>query len=447
MRIDVLTLFPEMFAGVLGSSIVKRAADAVRDPATGDVRPPVASYHLHNLRDWTTDKHHKVDQPPFGGGPGMVIQCQPVWDAVRAIEAMDAAPPIRVLLTPQGQPLTQPIVERLAQAPRLLLIAGHYEGIDERVIDRLRTTAPGVPASAGTPQSPPHLLELSIGDYVLSGGELPAMVLIDAVVRLLPGALGHDESAHHDSFSPGAQRLLDHPHYTRPRVWEGMEAPEVLLSGNHAAIDTWRREQALQRTRERRPDLVAPLEPHRVADAPSTDGDVLGAGSLTLRDELPTDANGIDRVHRLAFPGDAEARLVRALREAGDLAISCVAEQGGQLIGHVAVSPMALVEQPSITGYLGLGPVAVVPDHQRQGVGSVLVEMALDRCRQAAARAVFVLGEPAFYSRFGFEPARRHGFTSDYPDAGDAFQILVLRPPLPDAYRGPIRYAPAFAAL
>jgi tRNA (guanine37-N1)-methyltransferase len=240
MRIDVLTLFPDMFAGVLGSSILKRAAEPISHPADpSNVRPPVVSYHVTNIRDYTDNKHQKVDQTSCGGGPGMVMQCQPVWDAVQAVEAQDEHPATRILLTPQGEPLTQLIVEELAGLPRILMIAGHYEGIDERVIEKL---AP--------------IREISVGDYVLSGGELPAMTLIDAVVRLLPGALGHQDSAHHDSFSPGAKRLLDHPHYTRPRTWEGMEVPEVLLSGDHAKIEAWRVEEARKRTAERRPDLL-----------------------------------------------------------------------------------------------------------------------------------------------------------------------------------------------
>lgn len=242
MHIDILTLFPEMFTGVLGSSILGRAQSTVADPARrhdrGADRPPVASYAVHQLRDWTLDKHGKVDQPPFGGGPGMVMQCQPVWDAVAAIEAMRPEKAVRILTTPAGRPLDQRLVEELAAAPRLLILAGHYEGFDQRVVDAL---AP---------------LEVSVGDYVLSGGELPAMVLVDAVVRLLPGALGDKDSAHFDSFSPGAQRLLDHPHYTRPRVWQDREVPEVLLSGDHAKIEAWRRAQAQALTRARRPDLL-----------------------------------------------------------------------------------------------------------------------------------------------------------------------------------------------
>ncbi len=236
MRIDVLTLFPEMFAPVLGASILKRAQEAGK-----------VDYHLTDIREHTTNKHGKVDDRPFGGGPGMVMACQPLWDAVRATETLDNRSATRILTSPQGEPFNQRIAEELARQPRLLIIAGHYEGIDERVIEKL---APR---------------QISIGDYVLSGGELPAMVVIDAVVRLIPGVLGHDESAHHDSFSPGADRLLDCPHYTRPRAWAGLEVPDVLIGGDHAAIEAWRKQQALQRTRQRRPDLLdeSPNDPGR----------------------------------------------------------------------------------------------------------------------------------------------------------------------------------------
>jgi tRNA (guanine37-N1)-methyltransferase len=249
MRIDVLTLFPELFAPVLGSSILKRAAEPIPDPAAPDdparVRPPVASYHLHNIRDHTDNKHNKVDKPPFGGGPGMVLQCQPVWDAVVHAESeQPEIPTTRIVTSPQGVPLTQALVEDLASRPRLLILCGHYEGFDERVLEHLRATA-----SQG-------LLEVSIGDYVLSGGELPALVLIDAVVRLLPGALGDDTSAQHESFAGGAGGGLDYPHYTKPRQWLGREVPPVLLSGDHGQIAAWRAEQARQRTAQRRPDLL-----------------------------------------------------------------------------------------------------------------------------------------------------------------------------------------------
>jgi len=240
LRIDVLTTFPELFADregcVLATSIPARAR-----------RAGVAEYHATDIRSFATGKHQKTDDRPFGGGPGMVMLCQPLWDAVQAVEAADPRPATRILLTPQGVPLTQAMVEELAKKPRLLLISGHYEGIDERVIDKL---AP---------------LEISIGDYVLSGGEVAALVLIDAIVRLLPGALGHEESAAEDSFSPtapdskgrgGGERLLDCPHYTRPREWMGVEVPPVLMSGDHAAVDRWRLEQRRERTAKRRPDLL-----------------------------------------------------------------------------------------------------------------------------------------------------------------------------------------------
>ena len=230
MRIDILTLFPEMLEATLQTSIVKRAQDA------GHVE-----INLHNVRDWADNKHQKADDRPFGGGPGMVMMCQPLHDAVQAVERQSDIPALRVHFTPQGEKLTQGRVERLAKEKHLLLIAGHYEGIDERVIETLDP------------------LEISTGDYVLSGGELPALLLVDAVVRLLPNVLGHEDSATEDSFSQRDEQgnpLLDCPHYTRPRVWEGKEVPEVLLSGDHQAVDAWRMEQMKERTKLRRPDLL-----------------------------------------------------------------------------------------------------------------------------------------------------------------------------------------------
>ena len=232
MRIDVLTLFPEMFEPVLGASICGRARAA-----------GLVDWHITNIRDFADNKHAKVDDRPFGGGPGMVMMCQPVWDAVQAVEALDARRARRIVLTPQGRPFTQAIAEELSRDERVLLVAGHYEGIDERVIEAIEP------------------LEISVGDFVLSGGELPAMLMIDAIVRLLPGALGHQDSAAEDSFTPrgpAGQRLLDCPHYTRPREWQGRPVPEVLISGDHGAVERWRAEQMLARTKARRPDLLDP---------------------------------------------------------------------------------------------------------------------------------------------------------------------------------------------
>lgn len=226
MRIDVLTLFPSMFEGFLNESLLRLA----RARGVADVR-------LWDIRDCTDDKHRKVDDRPYGGGPGMVMTPQPVFAAVDAAEAEAPSAPRKILLTPQGRPLDQALARELAREPRLLLICGRYEGFDERI----RT---GIAAE-----------EVSIGDYVLAGGELPAMVIIEAVVRLLPGALGDPESAVDESFEGNT---LDYPQYTRPPVFRGMAVPEVLLSGDHERVRQWRDEQARLRTRQRRPDLAQP---------------------------------------------------------------------------------------------------------------------------------------------------------------------------------------------
>jgi tRNA (guanine37-N1)-methyltransferase len=226
MHIDILTLFPQMFDSPFGASLFKRAIDR-----------KLVSVSLHNIRDYTHDKHHTVDDYAYGGGAGMILKPEPIFEAVESIrakqEAADQVPII--LLTPQGRPFCQEIVCELSKRSRLILICGRYEGVDERVREHLVTD------------------EISIGDYVLSGGELAAMVVVDAVVRLLPGVLGSEASATDDSYATG---LLEYPQYTRPAVYRGWAVPPVLLSGNHAQIAKWRREQAIQRTRERRPELL-----------------------------------------------------------------------------------------------------------------------------------------------------------------------------------------------
>ena len=226
IRIDVLTVFPRMFDGPLDESILRRA----RERGLAEVR-------VHDVRDWATDRHRSTDDAPYGGGAGMVMRPEPLFSAAEAVlaEAPEGRREI-VLLSPQGELFRQATAKELSQVRHLLLLCGHYEGFDERVRQHLATR------------------ELSIGDYVLTGGELPAMVVIDAVVRLLPGALGSDESLDEESHSSG---LLEYPHYTRPPDFRGWTVPPVLLSGNHAAIARWRREQSLLRTLERRPDLLA----------------------------------------------------------------------------------------------------------------------------------------------------------------------------------------------
>ncbi len=224
MRIDVFTLFPGMFAGPLQESILKRAQDMGR-----------LTVVIHNIRDYATDRHRVTDEPPYGGGGGMVLKAEPIFRAVEAVPGLrEQGVPI-ILLSPQGRLFTQRVAEELAQQPWLALICGHYEGVDERVRLGLATD------------------EISIGDYVLTGGELAAMVIIDAVARLLPGVLGDPEAAAKDSYATG---LLEYPHYTRPPVFRGMAVPEVLLSGDHAAVERWRRREALRRTWQRRPDLL-----------------------------------------------------------------------------------------------------------------------------------------------------------------------------------------------
>jgi tRNA (guanine37-N1)-methyltransferase len=223
MRFDIFTLFPGIFAGVFDESIIKRASDA-----------KLVEIGLHNIRDYTTDKHHVTDDYPYAGGGGMVMKPEPIFAAVEAV--LGAPPQIPVILmTPQGRTFTQAIARDLAQYPHVALICGHYEGVDERVRQHLVTD------------------EISIGDYVLTGGEIPAMVLVDAVTRLIPGVLGDPAATTNDSHATG---LLEGPHYTRPADFRGWRAPDVLLSGNHAQVARWRCQESLRRTFQRRPDLL-----------------------------------------------------------------------------------------------------------------------------------------------------------------------------------------------
>jgi len=243
MHIDVLSLFPDMFTGYLRESILKRAQEA-----------SLLTVVLHNIRDYAAGKHRVTDEPPYGGGGGMVLKPEPIFTAVEAIRPPDTTAPI-ILLTPQGETFTHAVAQELALEPRLLLLCGRYEGLDERVRQHLVTR------------------EISIGDYVLTGGELAAMVIIDAVARLIPGVLGAADAAEQDSYASG---LLEGPHYTRPETFRGWSVPELLRSGHAANIARWRREQALRRTWERRPDLLT--------HAPLSDKDRQFLASLTEND-------------------------------------------------------------------------------------------------------------------------------------------------------------------
>ena len=221
MRFDVLTLFPELFHSYLQQSLLKLAIENQRV----DVR-------LWNIRDWATNKHKSVDDTPYGGGPGMLLSCPPIYAAVEAVQADAPQPGQLVMLTPQGRKLDQSLVRELAQFPRLVLMCGRYEGFDERIAEGLRP------------------LEISAGDFICNGGEVPAMMVIDTVIRLVPGVLGDETSSKYDSF--GESGLLEYPQYTRPREFRGMTVPDILLSGNHGEIARWREQQSLERTRQRR---------------------------------------------------------------------------------------------------------------------------------------------------------------------------------------------------
>jgi tRNA (guanine37-N1)-methyltransferase len=226
MRFDVLTLFPEIFSGYVGQSLLKKGIDA-----------GLIAVHLHDIRRWTTDKHQKVDDRPFGGGPGMVMKVEPVIDCVESVRKLAETAGRLILLSPQGKRLDQSLVKELAAEPRLVLVCGRYEGFDQRIIDLLQPE------------------EISIGDYILNGGEAAAMVVIDACIRLIPGVLGDEQSSQEDSFSTESGQL-EFPQYTRPREYRGLTVPEILLSGDHGEIARWRQEQSYLKTRERRQDLL-----------------------------------------------------------------------------------------------------------------------------------------------------------------------------------------------
>lgn len=223
MIVDVISIFPDMFSGPMSSSVLGIAQQK------GSL-----VFRAHDLRDWTHDRHRSTDDEPYGGGPGMVMKPEPLFESIEAVQRLDRAPGTVILFTPAGRPFTQSVAHELATHERLILVCGRYEGIDERVHSLAD-------------------LELSIGDYVLTGGELPAMVVVDAVTRLLPGVLGDDESSVEESFTDG---LLEYPQYTRPASYRDMDVPDVLRSGDHARIAAWRREQALARTAAIRPDLL-----------------------------------------------------------------------------------------------------------------------------------------------------------------------------------------------
>jgi len=227
MRFDVFSLFPQVFEPYLQASILQKAQ-----------ANHLIEVDIHNIRDWATDKHHVTDDTPYGGGGGMVMKAAPIFDAIEAVLGNPLPCPL-IMMTPQGRPFTVAVAKELAQLPHVALLCGRYEGIDERVREHLVTD------------------QISIGDFVLTGGELPALVIIDAVSRFIPGVLGDPDGADDDSFASG---MLEYPHYTKPEEYRGWKVPEVLLSGNHAEINKWRRRQSLLRTMRERPDLLSGLD-------------------------------------------------------------------------------------------------------------------------------------------------------------------------------------------
>ena len=232
MRFDVLTLFPQIFDSYLGQSILKLA-----------IQRDLVSVHTHDFRDFAKGKHNQVDDKPFGGGPGMLLMCEPIFDCVESVQASADSPGRLIMMTPQGRKLDQRLVEELAQEERLVIMCGRYEGFDDRILQGLQPT------------------EVSAGDFICNGGEVPAMLLIDTVIRLIPEVLGDETSSKYDSFNESG--LLEYPQYTRPREFRGMKVPDILLSGNHEAIAEWRHQQSLKRTAERRSDLTADNPPDR----------------------------------------------------------------------------------------------------------------------------------------------------------------------------------------
>ena len=232
MRFDVLTLFPQIFDSYLGQSILKLA-----------IQRDLVSVHTHDFRDFAKGKHNQVDDKPFGGGPGMLLMCEPIFDCVESVQASADSPGRLIMMTPQGRKLDQRLVEELAQEERLVIMCGRYEGFDDRILQGLQPT------------------EVSAGDFICNGGEVPAMLLIDTVIRLIPEVLGDETSSKYDSFNESG--LLEYPQYTRPREFRGVKVPDILLSGNHEAIAEWRHQQSLKRTAERRSDLTAENPPDR----------------------------------------------------------------------------------------------------------------------------------------------------------------------------------------
>jgi tRNA (guanine37-N1)-methyltransferase len=368
MRVDVLTLFPAAFQGPLDVSILRRAREA-----------GLLDLHIADIRDYATDRHRTVDDYPFGGGQGMVMRVDVLDAALSAVQSDTEPPGLVVYLSPQGERLTDTLVRELAAAPRLVLVCGRYEGVDERFVEQRVDR------------------EVSIGDYILTGGELPAMVLIDAVARHIPGALGDEESPEEESFATG---LLEHPQYTRPADYRGWQVPEVLLGGDHAAIARWKREQRIERTRQRRPDLLPPA-----ASAPAIERKGTGVPGLRIRAfQYPADLPAVLDLWREAGPGialrdsDTPDQIARKLQRDPELF----------LVGLLQKEIVAAV-MGGFDGRRGhVYHLAVTPSARRHGIGEALMAELKTRLRALGCLRMnrLVTGgnvaAPAFWERLGW---------------------------------------------
>ncbi len=373
LRFDVLTLFPGAFTGPLDVSMIRRARES-----------GLVEIALHDIREHATDRHRSVDDYPFGGGQGMVMRVDVLDAALGHVRTLAEPPGHVVYLTPQGEPLTDRVVRQLAHHPRLILVCGRYEGVDERFIEQRVDR------------------EISIGDYVLTGGELPAMVLIDAVSRHVPGVLGDEASPADESFADG---LLEHPQYTRPAEYHGWKVPEVLLGGDHASIERWRQEQRVERTRARRPDRLPPQE------SAGQDRHKVGINGVRVRSlNYPADVPALAQLWRAAGyepgPLDEPRRLAALLDHAPGLAV--VAEQAGQVIAA------------AVAGFDGLQAdlyrVAVDPANRRRGIGSALVSTIEDRARQIGCQRIAaapVTAEMMFLGSLGWREWRGLAYVRD----------------------------------
>lgn len=379
MRVDVLTLFPAAFAGPLDVSIIRRARDA-----------GLLHLAVHDIREHAPGRHQSVDDYPFGGGPGMVMRVDVLVEALRHVAGLAPEPPHVIYFTPQGEPLRDRLVRRLAQKPRLALVCGRYEGVDERFVEGWVDQ------------------EVSLGDFVLTGGELPAMALIDAVTRHVPGALGDIQSPEDESFADG---LLEHPQYTRPAAFEGRAVPPVLLSGDHAAIERWRHEQRLLRTARRRPDLLAGAEPPaasvKAAGVRIRTGQL--EGDLDAALDLWREAGDGTEPHFAGEPAEIARNLTR------DPGLFLVAMSGRQLAGA------ALGGWDGRRGYLY--QLAVAARFRRRHIGSALLGELEARLRLKGCRRVNVAVAPggaaaiAFFEQLGWVQDGAILMARDIPDS------------------------------